>query len=85
MSAAAGTVLRASRVRILVVVAALLACGVAAALAYVQGNLVDIGGPDIGLFQLSGNLVLRLEQDASFRILSCLLLWMWSLASICRI
>ena len=33
-----------------------------------QTNLVDLGFPDIGVFQLGGNLVLRLEQDASFRI-----------------
>lgn len=38
------------------------------ALAYVQANLVDIGFGDVGLFQAGGNLTLRLEQDASFRI-----------------
>lgn len=38
------------------------------ALAYVQANLVDLGFGDVGLFQAGGNLILRLEQDASFRI-----------------
>ncbi len=46
----------------------LLVAGGAAALAYVQTNLVDIGFSDIGVFQLGGTLVLHLEQDASFRI-----------------
>ncbi len=54
----------------------LLAAGFAAALgaggrtaqAYVQSNLVDLGYGDLGLFQAGSNLVLRLEQDASFRI-----------------
>jgi hypothetical protein len=36
--------------------------------AYVQTNLVDQGYLDVGLSISGGNLVLRLEQDASFRI-----------------
>ena len=48
--------------------AAVLGAGGRAALAYVQTNLVDRGYGDLGLFQSGGNLVLRLEQDASFRI-----------------
>jgi hypothetical protein len=38
-----------------------------AAVAYVQENLVDQGFTDVGLYQ-AGAFVLRLEQDASFRI-----------------
>jgi len=55
-------------IRAALLVAVLSVAGGAAALAYVQTNLVDLGFPDIGVFQLGGNLVLRLEQDASFRI-----------------
>ncbi|HYS05430.1 MAG TPA: hypothetical protein VEW47_09590 [Candidatus Dormibacteraeota bacterium] len=55
-------------IRAALLVAVLSVAGGAAALAYVQTNLVDLGFSDIGVFQLGGNLVLRLEQDASFRI-----------------
>src|SRR5439155_25720357 len=55
-------------IRAALLVAVLSVAGGAAALAYVQTNLVDLGFPDIGVFQLGGNLVLRLEQGASFRI-----------------
>ncbi len=54
--------------RVALLVAVLSVAGGAAALAYVQTNLVDLGFSDVGVFQLGGNLVLRLEQDASFRI-----------------
>jgi hypothetical protein len=47
---------------------AALLLGRQAALAYVQTNLVDQGFGDIGLRIVGGNLTLRLEQDASFRI-----------------
>ena len=35
------------------------------AIAYVQSNLVDLGGADVGLFVQNGRIVFRLEQDAS--------------------
>ncbi len=54
--------------RALALLPLLAACGVSALLGYVQGNLVDQGLGDYGLFQSGGNLVLRLEKDASFRI-----------------
>jgi len=56
------------RTRAALLVALLPLAGGAAALAYVQTNLVDVDGSDLGVFQSGGNLVLRLEQDASFRI-----------------
>jgi len=43
----------------------LAACGISALLAYVQGNLVDQGLGDFGLYQPTGTLLLRLEKDAS--------------------
>lgn len=51
--------------RALVLLPLLAACGVSALLAYVQGNLIDQGLGDYGLFQSGGNLLLRLEKDAS--------------------
>jgi hypothetical protein len=50
------------------VLAVALLAGAEGALAYVQSNLVDTGFPDIGLHVANNSLVLRLEQDASFRI-----------------
>lgn len=55
------------RVRALLLVAAFLLAG-GAALAYVQTDLLDLGYPDVGVFQSGGNLLLHLEKDASFRI-----------------
>jgi hypothetical protein len=49
-------------------VAVLLLTGGAAALAYVQTDLLDLGLPDVGVFQTGGSLLLHLEKDASFRI-----------------
>ena len=48
--------------------AGLIVLGGRGAFAYVQTNLVDLGLGDVGVFQMGGTLVLRLEQDASFRI-----------------
>jgi hypothetical protein len=45
-----------------------LLAGADGVLAYVQSNLVDSGFPDVGLHLPGDSLVLRLEQDASFRI-----------------
>jgi len=56
------------RLRATLLFVALPLAGGAAALAYVQTNLVDMGFSDIGVFQAGGTLVLHLEQDASFRI-----------------
>ena len=59
---------RRPRLRAALLVLALLLAGGALARAYVQTNLVDMGFSDVGVFQAGGSLVLRLEQDASFRI-----------------
>jgi hypothetical protein len=55
-------------VRGLIAAVVLAGAGAGAVLAYVQSNLVDQGFADVGLAIGGGNLVLRLEQDASFRI-----------------
>jgi hypothetical protein len=57
---------RLSRAWLPAVLALLL--GGTSALAYLQGNLRDVGFGDFGLYVFNANLVLRLEQDASFRI-----------------
>lgn len=57
---------RPVRLAVATTMAAIGAAGVV--LAYVQSNLVDLGYGDYGLYYPGGNLVLRLELDASFRI-----------------
>ena len=58
--------MRLIRLVLAVVLAIFGAAGIV--LAYVQSNLVDLGSGDYGLYVPGDNLVLRLEQDASFRI-----------------
>ena len=60
---------RAARpARAIVLIGLIALTGAGTVLAYVQSNLVDRGGPDVGLFVQGGRLVFRLERDASFRI-----------------